>query len=104
MMSTPDQVKWWNGPTENEARSFLLEMKSLNLGNLRSIYAVNAGGLHGFQEGDPAAPPYRIRMDRFDSTDRHYQIRISATDNHGPLISQSQINAMVASIQPLSVQ
>jgi hypothetical protein len=101
MMSTPDQVKWWNGRDENEARSFLLEMKSFTIGNLRDIYSVSAGGLRGFQAGDPAIPPYRVRLDLFDSADRHYQIRIESTDKHGPVISQAQINAMVASIRQI---
>jgi hypothetical protein len=104
MFTTPDDVKWWKNPEQNEARTFLLEMKSMQLGNLSDIYSVEFGGLRGFQEGNPALPPYQARLDLFDSADRHYQIRIAPTDHNGPVISQAQINAMATSIQQIAPQ
>lgn len=99
LMATPDQVKWWKTPAENEPDLFLLEQKSMRLGDIRDIYIVSPSGLRGFQEGNPAVPPYRVRVDLFDSDDRHYQLRIESEDNHGPALSQAELNAMIASLQ-----
>jgi hypothetical protein len=101
MAATPDQLKWWKGPSRNEASSFLLEMKQLNLGDMRAIYTIGAGEFRGFQEGNPANPPYRVRLDLFDSADYHYQIIISAKGGSGPTFSQAEVNAIVASVKPL---
>jgi len=98
MLTTPDDVKWWKSYSQNEARTFLLEMKSLRIGDLNEIYSIDFGNLKGFQVGNPSLPPYQIRLDLFDVSDRHYQIRIASTDNHGPIISQAQINAIAASV------
>jgi hypothetical protein len=102
MFTTPDLVKWWKRPAKNEATTFLLEMKAIRLGHLKGIYAISNGKLRGFQLGDPVVPPYRVRLDLFDSADRHYQIQIAPTGGHGPALSQEQINALVASISPKS--
>jgi hypothetical protein len=101
LATTPDQVKWWGSPIQNEAKSFLLAMKSLKMGDTRSIYFVNFGGWRGFQEGNPALLPYRVRLDLFDSEDRDYEIIISPKSGVGPSFSQAEVNAMVASLQPL---
>jgi hypothetical protein len=101
MATTPDQVKWWRSPYQNEARSFLLEMKSLTLTDMRVIYLVNIGGWHGFQEGNPAVPPYRVRLDLFDLADYHYELVISAKGDGRPAFSQAEINALVASLKPI---
>jgi len=98
LSTTPDDVKWWKRSKQNEARTFLLEMKLLLIGNLNEIYSVDFGNLKGFQLGNPSLPPYQVRLDLFDSSDRHYQIRVSPTNDHGPIISQAQINAIAASI------
>ncbi len=101
MAATPDQLKLWKGPSRNEASSFLLEMKQLILGDMRAIYAISAGEFRGFQEGNPTDPPYRVRLDLFDSADYHYQIVISAKGGSGPTFSQAEVNPMVASVKPL---
>jgi hypothetical protein len=88
-MTTPDKAKWWKRLRGNEARSFLLEMKSLHLGNLQDPYSIDLGNLRGLQEGNPSLLPYQIRRDLFDLSDRHYQVRIASTDNHGPFFSQA---------------
>jgi hypothetical protein len=101
MESTPDQVKWWRSPDRNEASSLLLEMKSLKLGDRRAIYSVNIGQFRGFQEGDPALPPYRVRLDLFDLADYHYEIAMSAQSGSGPAFCQAEVNAIVASLKPI---
>jgi hypothetical protein len=101
MFATPDDVKWWRGIKRNEAQSFLLEMKALRIADLTEIYSIDFGNFKGFQVGNPSMPPYRILLDLVDVNDRYYQIRIGPTDRHGPIISQAQINAVVASIHQL---
>ena len=101
MTVTPDQVKWWRRPNQNEATSFLLELKSMNLDGLGTIYTIDSGELHGFQLGNPAIAPYRVRLDLYDAADQHYQFRIDPKDRNRPILTQAEINAMVASIKPI---
>lgn len=101
MATTPSEVQWWKSPNENEARYFLLEMKSLDLGDMKAIYSVGIGEWRGFQEGNPALPPYRVRLDLFDLADYHYQIVISGKNGGGPAFSQAELNAMVVSLKPI---
>ena len=101
MAITPNHVKWWRSPDQNEASSFLLELKSLKLGGMRALYSVNTGHFRGFQEGNPALPPYRVRLDLFDLADYHYEILMSAQSGNGPAFSQADVNAIVASLKPL---
>lgn len=97
----PEQAKWWNMPRENVRVMMLVAFKSMELADYGSIHKIEAGGLRGFQEGDPAKPPYRVRLDLFDAADQRIQIQISAGRNQGPVLTQPQINAMVASIRPV---
>lgn len=98
LSATPDQVKWWRTNKQNEASSLLLEMKSQIVGGQKAIYRIEANGFHGFQEGDPAAPPYSVRLDLFDSADEHYELVISPDDRRQAL-TQPQLNAMIASLR-----
>lgn len=100
MATRPDQVKGWRGRTRNEADSFLLEMKDLKLGGLRTIYTVDVGSLRGFQEGDPNVRPYRVRIDLFDSADRHYEIQIASENGGKSSFSQAEVNAVLLSLKP----
>lgn len=99
MRATPNAVKWWRGHCENEAASFLLESKALKLNGANTVYTLVSGELRGFQEGNPGVSPFRVRLDLYDAKDRHYEIGISATKGRRPVISQSEINAMIASIR-----
>jgi hypothetical protein len=71
------------------------------LGNLRDIYTISANGLRGFQEGNPSVKPCRVRLDLFDSADRHYGLIIGTQNDRGPALSQAEVNAIVASLQPV---
>lgn len=95
----PSDLKWWRSQSQNEAASFLLESKAMALGDARGIYSIREGGLRGFQEGDPGVAPYTVRLDLYDARDLHYLIVISATSGNQPVVSQAEINAMVASIR-----
>jgi hypothetical protein len=97
----PDQAKWWKMPRTNARVMMLLAFKSMELGNYPSVHKIETGGLRGFQLGDAAKPPYRVRFDLFDAADRRLQIQISSGDDHDPVLTQAQLNAMVASIHPV---
>jgi hypothetical protein len=97
----PEQAKWWEMPRANARVMMLVAYKSMELADYGSVHKIGAGGLRGFQEGDPIKPPYRVRLDLFDATDQRFLIQISAGHNQGPVLTQAQLNAMVASIQPI---
>jgi hypothetical protein len=101
MWTKPEQVKWWNPPTQNARYSILLSMKSMELGDDGAVYAVNFGQVRGFQEGNPAVPPYRVHLDLFDAADHHYEIQIAVQNDSRSVLTQAQVNAMVASLRPI---
>ena len=54
----------------------LLGFKSIDISNSRVIYRIYAGGIRGFQYGDPMAAPYFVEIDLFDGADWHYKLVI----------------------------
>jgi hypothetical protein len=103
MAATPDQVKWWRPPLQNARSLTLLEMKGIALRDFHALYQLNFGEWRGFQEGNPARAPFRVQLELFDGADQHLGILISGKSGSGPVISQAEINAMVASIKRVSV-
>jgi hypothetical protein len=99
--TTSDQVKWWRTRGQNARSYALFVWKSTALNGQGPLYAVSFGELHGFQEGNPSVAPYRVDLNLFDSGDRHYEISISAEKDSGPILSQPEINAIVASFHPI---
>lgn len=97
----PEQAKWWKLPRTNARVMMLVAFKSINLTGYDAIHKVEAGGLRGFQLGDPSKPPYHVRLDLFGAADQQIQVQISAGHNQGPVLTQAQLNAMVASIRPV---
>jgi hypothetical protein len=57
--------------------------------------------MHGFQIGDPALSPYKVVLDLYDRSDRRYQILIVGKDLTHQVITQAEINGMVASLRPI---
>jgi hypothetical protein len=111
MWTTPEHAKWWKFHTlENERVEYLLLTKfsilanstSLHAFTLGPIYAISAGGFRGFQIGDPEVPPYEAHVDLFDGSDRHLALDVSGPKRHAQVLSQAEINAIVASIRPAS--
>jgi hypothetical protein len=111
MWTTPDQAKWWKLRTpENERVEFLLLLKSLSLSvyasihssTIRPIYAISAGSFRGFQIGNADAAPYDAHVDLFDGANRYLRFDVTGSEGHGPVLTQAEINAMVASIRPIS--
>jgi hypothetical protein len=99
LAATPSQMTWWNTRT-GSAKSFrLLLRKSTQVIDSKAIYELNAGEMRGFQMGDPTAAPYEVTLQLFDRNDRRHEISISQYGAKKPFLAQSEINAIVASIQ-----
>jgi len=58
--------------------------------------------MRGFQYGDPMVAPYNVNLDLFDGSDWHYRLSIVGQNDHRPVITQAQINGLVASFRGLS--
>lgn|GEM_PF-4744424 len=110
LQATPEQVKFWRFRSAgNERSEFLLVMKSIVLlqsslgvsGQIMPIRLISAGQLRGFEFGDPESAPYDARLDLFDEADRHLVFRILGQREDGPVLTQAEINAMVAGIRPV---
>lgn len=99
--ASPDEAKWWKLPRANSRVLTLVSLKAMELGGYGSVHKIEVGGLRSFQFGDPSKPPYHVRLDIFDPSDRKIQIQISSGRNQGPVLTQAQLNAMVASIRPV---
>jgi hypothetical protein len=100
MAANPDQAAWWKTPRQNANCLFLLGEKGMDLHGATVAYAVNLGEVRGFQAGSPSVAPYEIYLDLFDSADRHYQIWIRTRQNSASVLSQAEVNGMVASLKP----
>ena len=111
MLVTPEQVKWWKFRSSQNRRAALLlllkfvaitESDTGHLFAIRPIYTIASGEFRGFQLGNPDVPPYEARIDLFDHADRHLAFDIQGGDGHGQVLTQEEINAIVASIRPAS--
>jgi hypothetical protein len=101
MNAKPESVKWWKLPGRNSRDLTLLGMKSVAMIECPgAIYAVSEGEFRGFQQGDPSVAQYCVKLDLFDAADRHYQLTISQSP--GARLTQAEINAVVASMRPIS--
>jgi len=101
MEITPSEAKWWSSRKSYERTIVLLGDKGADLDECTSIHPVLRGAMRGFQFGDPDVAPYRVNLELFDSLDREYVIRIITSPERGPVITQAQINALIASFVPL---
>lgn len=108
MWATPEQVKWWRFRTlENERILYLVLMKLSVLTSIASsrvatsgpIYPISASAFYGFQIGDPEVSPYEAHVDLFDRTDGYFAFDVIRPGGHGQVLTQAEINAMVASVR-----
>jgi hypothetical protein len=99
MASTPDQAKWWMWPRENARRLLLMTEKSQDALESRTIHPIAAGVMRGFQFGNASDPMVRLIL--FDTQDRKYMIVIGPKRGAASPLTQSLINALVASLRPL---
>ncbi len=101
LAATPDQVRWWKPPTENTRNLILLNLKSMEISGSNLIYNISFGEMRGFQFGNPGISPFRVRLDLYDVNNRRYEIWIVGGHPKGPVLSQAEVNAMVASLRPI---
>ena len=111
MLVTPEQVKWWRFRSSQNKRAELLlllkfvaltEYSPMHSLSVRPIFTIANGEFRGYQFGDPDNPPYDTHIDLFDADSRHLAFDISGLEGHAQVLTQEEINAMVASIQPTS--
>jgi len=51
---------------------------------------------------NPDVAPYEAHIDLLDLADRHFAFDVTGPEGHGEVLTQTEINAIVASIQPPS--
>ncbi len=106
--ATPGQVKWWRfRSAENQRQEVLLTIKLLTLAECAPpphltapAYTIAFGAFRGIQCGNPDIAPYDAHIDVFDKDDRHFSLEITGPEGHGQVLTQEELNAMVASIRP----
>jgi len=81
----------------------MLVDKATNVSNATAIHSIHSNAIRGFQYGDQDVSPYFVQLDLFDQNDRHYKIIITGKKENRQVITQAQINALVASFRVLSV-
>jgi hypothetical protein len=109
MSVTPGQIKWWRfRSSQNERAELLLYLKFIALtefspahaiNEARPVYTIASGDFRGFQLGDPGVPPYDTRINLFDGADRHLSFDVISPRGYGQVLTQEEINAIVASIR-----
>lgn len=98
--ATPDDIRWWDR-TGNVRAAVLLGLKQVEVLDDSAIFRIGNNEMHGFQFGDPAKPPYRVKLELFDVNDRRYEIIISSIHPNVLPVTQEDINAIVASLKPI---
>jgi len=101
MAVTSSQMKWWAWPQQNDRVFILLGLKSMEMRDANAIYEIGTDEMHGFQFGNPALSPYKVVLQLFDRNGRRYEIMISRSTPGVPIPTQAEVNAIVASIQPI---
>jgi len=101
VQSRPNDVKWWNSRVQLTGSLLLHMQKDMELVKFKSIHPVASGSVRGFQFGDPDVAPYSVRLELFDNYDRHYQIVLNGSHVNRAVITQSEINGLIASLQIL---
>jgi hypothetical protein len=100
MQTTPEEARWWQPRSHNARIAILLTNKLESLLDKGALYEINIGEMRGFQEGEPNSSPFQVTLNVFDPADHHYRITIKTREDNGPVLTQSEINAIVASIKP----
>jgi hypothetical protein len=103
MNASPTDVSFWHSRARNAKTLTLIDSKTGMLGKAKVIYSISAGGMHGFQLGDPQQPDSPVFLRLFDANDRELWMILHRAPN-GIGFTQEQINAMVASIHPATTE
>jgi hypothetical protein len=101
LSASPSQVKWWSTRTAKARALVLLNLKSMEMLDSKVIYPQSSEEMHGFQFGNPALPPYKVELDLYDRNDRRYRLWVAGKNLNHPILTQAELNAMVASLKPI---
>jgi hypothetical protein len=99
--SSPADVSFWRSRISNARALTLMTLKEGDIGKAKVVYSIAAGGMHGFQVGDPQQPVSPVWLRLFDANDREFWMILHRAPS-GVGFTQEQINAMVASMRPVS--
>jgi hypothetical protein len=97
--SSPADISFWRSRASNAKAMTFMALKEGSIGESKVVYTMAAGGMHGFQIGDPQQRGWPVWLWLVDAKDREIWIILYRAHN-GPAFTQEQINAMVASIRP----
>lgn len=95
----PSDISFWHSSKSNWRMMMFLMEKDVVIGKAKVLYSIAAGGMRGFQSGDPKQS-HSVWLRLFDSNDRQLWIILQTPDGAG--FTQEQINAIVASIRPVT--
>jgi len=99
MAATPRDAAWWKTPGENRRILEPLILKLFAVPDLNAIYNLSGPEMRGFQLESKSLSRRRAQLKLFDSADRQLDIEIVNGIGDKPVLTQQQINAMVASIR-----
>jgi hypothetical protein len=99
VLATPDDARWWYSRVGLARALILLEGKDIEMNEGTSIHPVALGAVRGFQFGDPDVAPYTVNLKLFDGSDRKYWISINGKYANHAVITQSEINGLIASLR-----
>lgn len=99
--ASPSDVSFWRSRNSNVRALVFMMQKNGDIQKAKVVYSVAAGGMHGFQFGDPRQPVSPVWLKLFDANDREIWVLLHPAPN-GTGFTQEQINAMVASMRPIA--
>jgi hypothetical protein len=97
--ASPSDVSFWRSSNSNVRAWVFMMQKNADMQKAKVVYSVAAGGMHGFQIGDPGQPVSPVMLRLFDAKDREIWMILRPAQN-GTGFTQEQINAMMASMRP----
>jgi hypothetical protein len=100
LQTTPDQIRWW-ARTHNVKVSIFFGLKFTEISNSKAVFRVGNSDLRGFEFVDSVTAPRMVKLKLFDKTDQLYEILVARTET-GPPMPQADINAIIASLRPIS--
>jgi hypothetical protein len=100
LQASPDQIHWWDRKG-NVRVGVLLGLKQIEVLDSTAIYRIENKEMHGFQFGNPAVNPHHVTLDLFYVNDRRYELLIASSEKDQQMLTQADINAIVASFRPI---
>lgn len=97
----PSDISFWHSRAGNVRAMVFLLSKAGMIGKATAVYSLAAGGMHGFQVGDPQIHTTSVCLWLFDAKDREFWMILRRSPN-GTGFTQEQINAVIASMRPVA--